>query len=57
MRIFLCIAFLVPKILGFLSLLKKRLNLESEMEKNKLHKITGNLLDKLQKLYMNGTVI
>ena len=33
MRIFLCIAFVVPKILGlpFLSLLK---NLASEMEKN-----------------------
>ena len=36
---------------------KKRLNLGSEMEKNKVHKIVRNLLDRLQKLYMNGTVI
>ena len=31
---------------------KTRLNLGSE-----IHKIVGNLLDKLRKLYMNGTVI
>ena len=38
----LCIAFSVPKILGFLS---------------KVQKIAGNLLDKLPKLYTNRTVI
>ena len=51
-RIFLIplsIAFLNPKILGFLFLR----NLGGKMPKIKLHKIVGNLLDKLRKLYMH----
>ena len=59
-RIFLiplCIAFSIPNISGFLFLRKKELNLGSEMGRIKLQKILGNLLDKLRKLYMNGTVI
>ena len=36
---------------------KNSLTLESEMGKIKLQKIVGNLLDKLRKLYRNGTVI
>ena len=60
-RIFLiplCIAFSIPNISGFLFLRKKSLIwLASEMGKIKLQKIIGNLLDKLRKLYMNGTVI
>ena len=59
-RIFLiplCIAFSIPNISGFLFLRKKKLNLVSEMGRIKLQKIVGNLLDKLRKLYMNGTVI
>ena len=54
-RIFLIplsIAFLNPKILGFL-FLGKKLNLGGKMPKIKLHKIVGNLLDKLRKLYMH----
>ena len=59
-RIFLiplCIAFSIPNISGFLFLRKKKLNLGSEMGRIKLQTIVGNLLDKLRKLYMNGTVI
>ena len=37
-------------------LYEKQLNLGSEMEKIKLQKIVRNLLDKLRKLYMHGTV-
>ena len=33
------------------------INLGSEMRKIKVQKITGNLVDKLRNLYMNGTVI
>ena len=54
----LCIAFSFPNILGFLFLrVKKKINLVSEMGKNRVQKIIGNLLDKLRKLYMNRTVI
>ena len=53
----LCIAFSIPNISGFLFLRKNKLNLGSEMRKIKLQTIVGNLLDKLRKLYMNGTVI
>ena len=35
----------------------KKPNLRSEMWKIELQKIVVNLLDKLRKLYMNGTVI
>jgi len=59
-RIFLiplCIAFSFPNILGFLFLRKKTLKLVSEMGKNRVQKIVGNLLDRLRKLYMNRTVI
>ena len=51
------ITFLNPKILGFLFLRKISYSLGSEMWKIKLQKIVGNLLGKLRKLYMNGTVI
>ena len=58
-RIFLiplCITF--SEHLGFLFLhVKKKLNLVSEMGKNRVQKIIGNLLDELPKLYMNRTVI
>ena len=54
----LCIAFSFPNILGFLFLrVKKKINLVSEMGKNRVQKIIGNLLDKLRKLYLNRTVI
>ena len=54
----LCIAFSFPNILGFLFLrVKKKINLVSEMGKNRVQKIIGNLLDELPKLYMNRTVI
>ena len=54
----LSITFLNPKILDFLlSLYGKQPDLGSEMWKIKLQKIVGNLLEKLRKLYMNGTVI
>ena len=61
-RIFLiplCIAFSVPEILGFLFLRKiAYFNLGSERGKIKLKKkIVRNLLDRLRKLYMSGTVI
>ena len=52
----LCIAFSIPKILRFFSH-EKQLNLGSEMGKNKLQKILGDLLDTLRKLYMNETII
>ena len=41
----------------FSFLYEKQLNLGSEMGKIKPQKTVGNLLDKLRKLYMNGTVI
>ena len=54
----LSITFFNPKILDFLlSLYGKQPDLGSEMWKIKLQKIVGNLLEKLRKLYMNGTVI
>ena len=54
----LSITFLNPKILDFLlSLYEKQPDLGSEMRKIKLQKIVVNLLEKLRKLYMNGTVI
>ena len=54
----LSVTFLHPKILDFLlSLYEKQPDLGSEMRKIKLQKIVGNLLEKLRKLYMNGTVI
>ena len=59
MRIFLIplsIAFSNMKILGFL-FVRKMAKLRSEMQKINLQEIVGNLLDKLRKLYMNGTVI
>ena len=54
--ILLAITFLNPKILGFL-FLRKMAKLRSEMRKINLQKIEGNLLDKLRKLYISGTVI
>ena len=52
------IKFLNPKILDFLlSLYEKQPDLGNEMWKIKLQKIVVNLLEKLRKLYMNGTVI
>ena len=55
----LSITFSNPKILGsFFYPKKNQLNLgTSEMQKIKLEKIIGNLLDKLWKLYLNGTDI
>ena len=44
-------AFWIPKTLGFHSLIWGL-----KWEKLKLQKIVGNLLDKLRKLHMNGTV-
>ena len=40
----------ILKILGFLLFYEKNVKIE-------LQKIIGNLLDRLRKLYMNGTVI
>ena len=37
--------------------MRKMAKLRSEMQKINLQEIVGNLLDKLRKLYMNGTVI
>ena len=42
---------------NFCFLCEKLLNLGSETWKIKLQRIVGNLLDKLWKLYMDGTVI
>ena len=52
----LSITFLNPEILGLL-FCEKYPNLGSEVWKIKLPKILGNLLDKIRKLHMNGTVI
>ena len=53
---------LFPAIRLAQSILKRKfpsgsLTWGSEVEKTKLQKIVGNLLDKLRKLYMNGIVI
>ena len=54
----LSIAFWNPKILDFLlSFYEKQPDLANEMWKIKLYKIVVNLLEKLRKLYMNGTFI
>ena len=54
----LSITFLNPKILDFLlSLYEKQADLGSEMWKIRLQKIVVNLLEKLRKLYVNGTFI
>ena len=50
----LSIPFLNPKILGFRFSHKNSLTWEVSV-KIKLQKIVGDLLDKLRKLYMNGT--
>ena len=46
-----------PKIFGFLFFAKNSSVLPPPYWKVKLQKIVVNLLDKLRKLYMNGTVI
>ena len=48
--------FLIPLSITF-SNPKTLVSLRREMQKIKLKKILGNLLDKLRKLYMNRTVI
>ena len=53
----LSITVLYPKILGFLFPSKNSLALGVKCEKLELQKIIKNLLDKLWKLHMNGTVI
>ena len=53
----LSITFLNLKVLGFLFLQKLAQDGPSKMWEIKLQKIVGNLLDKLQKLYLKGTLI
>ena len=52
----LYIACLSPKILSFLFTTKNSLTWGVKCEKSD-QKIVGDLLEKLRKLYMNGTVI
>ena len=51
----LSITFLNPKIVGFLFSMEKSLTWEVKWEIKLQQKIVGNVLDKLRKLYMNGT--